>query len=82
MRKLKKGSGKYKGKLHFKFFKLWKSRTFVAECPHAKNQTSDDEDPNIKKGANIINTKRATIKIKMKRKRTSVCTAREIIGSL
>jgi hypothetical protein len=48
--KLKKGSGKYKGKLSFKCFNYGKVGNFVAKCPYAKNESSDDEeDHNIKK---------------------------------
>jgi hypothetical protein len=36
VRKLKKGSGKYKGKLPFKCFNCGKVGHFVAKCPYAK----------------------------------------------
>jgi hypothetical protein len=51
VRKLKKGSGKYKGKFPFKCFNCGKVGHFVAKCPYAKDESSDDEeDHNIKKG--------------------------------
>jgi hypothetical protein len=51
VRNLKKGFGKYKGKLLFKFFNCGKVGHFVGKCLYAKNESSDDEeDHNIKKG--------------------------------
>jgi hypothetical protein len=51
VRKLKKGSGKYKGKIPFKCFNCGKVGHFVAKCPYEKDESSDDEeDHNIKKG--------------------------------
>jgi hypothetical protein len=51
VRKLKKGSGKYKGKLPFKCFNCGKVGHFVDKCPYAKDESSDDEEyHNIKKG--------------------------------
>jgi hypothetical protein len=50
MRKLKKGSGKYKGKFPFKCFNCGKVGHFVAKCPYEKNESSDnEEDYNVKR---------------------------------
>jgi hypothetical protein len=44
LRRLKKGSGKYQGKLPFKCFKCGKIGNFSYKCPHQKkDQNSDDE---------------------------------------
>ena len=45
LRRLKKGSGKYKGKMPFKCFKCGKICYFASKCPHKqKSQTSNDEE--------------------------------------
>jgi hypothetical protein len=50
MKKLKKGTGNYKGKLPFKCFNCGKVGHFVVKCPYVKNESIDDEeDHNIKK---------------------------------
>jgi hypothetical protein len=36
VRRLKKGSGKYQGKLPFKFFNCGKIGRFASKCPHKK----------------------------------------------
>jgi hypothetical protein len=49
-RKIKKESGKYKGKFHFKFFNCGIVGHFVVKFPYAKNESSDnEEDYNIKR---------------------------------
>ena len=45
MKRLKKGSGKYKGKLRFKCFNYGRIGHFPNKCPHKrKDQTCDDEE--------------------------------------
>ena len=45
VRRLKKGLGKYKGKMPFKCFNCGKIRHFSSKCPHKKKrQTSNDEE--------------------------------------
>jgi hypothetical protein len=45
VKRLKKGSGKYKGKLPFKCFNYGKIGHFENKCPHkGKDHTCDDED--------------------------------------
>lgn len=45
VRRLEKGSGKYKGKMPFKCFNYGKLGHFESKCPHKqKRQTSDDEE--------------------------------------
>jgi hypothetical protein len=45
VRRLKKGSGKYKCKLPFKYFNYGKIGHFSSKCPHKrKDQTYDDEE--------------------------------------
>jgi hypothetical protein len=47
VRRLMKGSGKYKGKLPFKCFKCGKIGHFSSKCPHKrKDHTYDDEEKN------------------------------------
>ncbi|XP_057866071.2 uncharacterized protein LOC131073611 [Cryptomeria japonica] len=43
VRKLKQGSGKYRGKLPFKFFDYGKIRYFVANCPYKKKEDNNVE---------------------------------------
>jgi hypothetical protein len=44
IRKLQKGSGKYKGKLPFKCFNYGKVGNFASKCTYPKQVDSDDED--------------------------------------
>lgn len=44
IRKLKKGSGKYKGKLPLKCFNYGKIGHFASKCPYPKQEDSDDEE--------------------------------------
>ena len=61
VRRLKKGSSKYKGKIPFKCFNCGKIGHFSSKCPHKqKRQTSDDEE----KYTAINTTKRLNIKRK------------------
>jgi hypothetical protein len=47
VRRLKKGSGRYQGKLPFKCFNYGKIGHFASKCPHKiKDQTYDDEEKN------------------------------------
>jgi hypothetical protein len=44
IRKLKKGSRKYKGKLPLKCFNCGKVEHFASKCPYPKKKDSDDEE--------------------------------------
>jgi hypothetical protein len=44
IKKLQKGSGKYKGKLPFKCFNCGRIRHFANKCPYPKKEDSDDEE--------------------------------------
>jgi hypothetical protein len=68
--------GKYKGKFPFKCFNCGKVGHFVAKCPYAKNESSDNEEDYNKERENIINTKIATNRTSMKRRRTLISRRR------
>jgi hypothetical protein len=56
VRRLKKGSDKYKGKLPFKCFKCGKIGHFAYKCPHKINdQAYDDEEKEKHKKSLCIN---------------------------
>jgi hypothetical protein len=48
IKKIKKGSGKYKGKLSFKCFNCGKVVHFASKCPYPKEDPEDEEDKNKK----------------------------------
>ena len=49
MRKLKRGTGKFKGKLPFKCFNCGKVGHFSSKFPYAKGLESDEEEETPKK---------------------------------
>ena len=48
VKKLQKGSGKYKGKLPFKCFNCGGIGNFQAKCPYPKEDSKDEDDINKK----------------------------------
>jgi hypothetical protein len=48
VRRLKKGSGKYHGKLPFKCFNYGKIGHFASKCPHQKKDQNSDDEKKIK----------------------------------
>ena len=57
VRKLKRGTGKYKGKLPLKCFECGRIGHFSSKCTYAKNPNSDDEN-NCKKNKSFHNYKK------------------------
>ena len=57
VRKLKRGTCKYKGKLPLKCFECCRIGHFSSKCPNAKNPNSDDEN-NCKKNKSFQNYKK------------------------
>jgi hypothetical protein len=49
VRRLKKGTGKYKGKLPLKCFNCGKIGHFASKCPYARGSDSDEEEEVPKK---------------------------------
>jgi hypothetical protein len=49
IKKLQKGSGKYKGKLPFKCFNCGRIKHFSNKCPYPKQEDSDDEEAHNQK---------------------------------
>ena len=60
VRNLKRGTGKYKGKLPLKCFECGRIGHFPFKCPYAKNPNSDDEN-NYKKNNFFIIIRKETM---------------------
>ena len=61
VRKLKRGTGRYKGKIAFKCFNFGKIGHFASKCPYAKRSYSNEESENKYKKRNKKFVKRKSL---------------------